>query len=382
MNMPVNQQAAQDTVDAFITGTGRLISGTPYEKQTTDWATKQPLPENKQKYFVGIAFMKNQDAITKFPIIWALMMQAAQGHPNASQWAAANWNGFHFKFEDGDDPKNKDKPGYPGHWILKFTNGYAPRILDENQMDVSQQPDAVYRGCFVRIVGSTKQNGAQGSQAGIYMNFNTIQRVAHGERIITGPDTAALLAANPVGQLPPGASQVPMSPQGGLPGMQQGAGMPGGMPGMQQPQGTGMPPQGGMPGMQQPQGTGMPPQGGMPQGMPQGQPQYQQPQGMPQGMPGAGMPQGQPQQYQQPQQGGMPQGMPGQQPMQYQQPQQQYQPPQGMPGQQVPQQPQQYQQPQGMPQGMPQGQPQYQQQGGMPGGMPQGVPGAGMPYAQ
>lgn len=80
MNMPVNQQAAQDTVDAFITGTGRLISGTPYEKQTTDWATKQPLPENKQKYFVGIAFMKNQDAITKFPIIWGLMMQAAQGH--------------------------------------------------------------------------------------------------------------------------------------------------------------------------------------------------------------------------------------------------------------------------------------------------------------
>lgn len=368
------QQAAQDTVDAFITGTGRLVQGTPYEKQTTDFITKQPLPENKQKYFVGIAFMKNQDDITKFPQIWALMQQAAQQHPNAQQWAAANWQGFHFKFEDGDDPKNANKPGFPGHWILKFSNGYAPRILDENQMDVSQQSDAVYRGCFVRVVGSTKQNGAQGSQGGIYLNFNTIQRVAHGERIITGPDTAAMLAAAPVGQLPPGASQVPTSPVGGLPGagapmggmpqqpMGGMPGMPGGMP--QQPQ----QPMGGMPGMpQQPQQ----PMGGMPQGMPGGMPQQPQqpmggiPGGMPQqpmgGMP-QGMPQGQPQQYQQPQQpmGGMPQG----QPQQYQQPQQQYQQPQGVPG------------------GMPQGQPQYQQQGGMPGGMPGGVPGAGMPYAQ
>lgn len=355
-------QTAQDTVDAFITGTGRLVQGSPYEKQTTDYITKQPLPENKQKYFCGIAFMKNQDGITKFPIIQSLMFQAAQQHPNAAQWAAANWNGFHFKLEDGDDPKNANKPGFPGHWILKFSNGYAPRILDENQMDVSQQPDALYRGCYVRVVGSTKQNGAQGSQGGIYLNFNTIQRVAHGERIITGPDTAAMLAAAPVGQLPPGASQIPTSPQGGLPG----AGAPmGGMPGM--PGGQPQQPMGGMPGMPggQPQGQPQQPMGGMPGMPPQGQPQ--QPMGgMPQGMPG-GMPQGQPQQYQQPQQpmGGMPQGMPQGQPQQYQQPQQQYQ------------------QPQGMPQGMPQGQPQYQQQqGGMPGGMPGGVPGAGMPYAQ
>lgn len=357
----MTQQMAQDTVDAFLTGTGRLVQGTPYEKQTKDYATKQDLPPEKQKYYVGIAFMKGQDGITKLPIIQQLMMQAAAQHPAAQQFAAVNWQGFKFKIEDGDAPQHKDKPGWAGHIIVKFSNGYAPRIVDENQIDVSGNPDAVYRGCYVRLVGSVKQNGAAGAQAGIYVNFNTIQRVAHGERIITGPDTMGMLASAPVGQLPPGASAVPvggssagMMPQqqqgGGVPGM-GGAGMPGAMPGMQQPQqqvpmgGAGMP--GAMPGMQQPQQ----------------QPQQQYaPQGMP-NMPGA-QPQQQPQQQYAPQ--GMP-NLPGQQAVQ-----QQYDPMQQQ--QQYAQQPQQQYAPQGMPQGMPQGQPQQQY-------APQGMPGA-HPYAQ
>ena len=40
-------QAAVDTIDAFITGTGRLVQGTPYEKQTKDYATGQPLPGSR-----------------------------------------------------------------------------------------------------------------------------------------------------------------------------------------------------------------------------------------------------------------------------------------------------------------------------------------------
>jgi len=236
----------QDTVDTFITGVGRLVQGTPYEKQTKDFATGQTLPENKQKYYVGIAFDKTQDAITKFTTIWALMQQAAATHPAAAMFAKANWAGFKFKFEDGDDPKNADKPGWKNHYILKFSNGYAPQILDENQNDVSQQPDALYRGCYVRIVGSVKQNGAQGAQAGIYMNFNCIQRVAHGERIQTGPDVRSLLGAAAIGALPPGASSIPQSPAGtpglpvagapaapaGLPGVPAGAPAPVATPGM------------------------------------------------------------------------------------------------------------------------------------------------------
>lgn len=237
-----------NTVDGFVTGVGRLVQGTPYEKQTTDYVTKQTLPENKQKYYVGVAFDKTQDAITGFSGIWALMQQAAAGHPAAAQFKAQNWMGFKFKYEDGDAPQHADKPGWKGHHILKFSNGFAPQILDENMNDVSQQPDAVYRGCYVRIVGSTKQNGASGAQAGIYMNFGTIQRVAHGERIQTGPDARAMLAgAGPVA-LPPGASAIPQS-TGAIPGApgsapaSVGAALPG-MPGAGAPVGgmPGLPP--------------------------------------------------------------------------------------------------------------------------------------------
>lgn len=203
----------QDSADMFITGTGRIVQGNPYEKQTIGHDGK-PLPEEKQKYFVGLAFDKTQDAITKFPTIWALMQQAAQAHPAASMWASQNWNGFHFKLDDGDAPQYAGKPGFKGCWILKFSNGFPPQILDENQMDVSQNKDAVYRGCYARIIGSTKQNGASGSQAGIYLNFNCIQRVAHGERIQSGPDVRSVLGAVPIGALPPGASAIPQSPAG------------------------------------------------------------------------------------------------------------------------------------------------------------------------
>lgn len=222
-----------NSVDGFVTGVGRLLQGTPYEKQKTDFVTKQELPENKQKYYVGIGFDKTQDAITGFPGIWALMQQAAASHPAAAQFKAQNWAGFKFKFEDGDAPQHADKPGWKGHWILKFSNGYAPAILDENMNDVSQQPDAVYRGCYVRVVGSTKQNGASGAQAGIYMNFGTIQRVAHGERIQTGPDHRAMLAGMGAVQLPPGASAIPQA-TGTIPGAPGSAPAPAGvsLPGM------------------------------------------------------------------------------------------------------------------------------------------------------
>ena len=226
----MTQAAFQDSPELFITGVGRLVQGDAYNKQTKDYSTQKELAPEKQKYYVGVAFDKTQDAITKFPTIWGIMQQAAAGHPAAAMFAKQNWSGFKFKFEDGDAPKNADKVGWKGCWILKFSNGFAPTILDENQMDVSQNPDAVYRGCYVRIVGSAKQNGASGDQAGIYLNFGTIQRVAHGEPIRTGPDVRALLGGAPVA-LPPGASAIPQAAPGGI----ATAGMPGaapvGMPG-------------------------------------------------------------------------------------------------------------------------------------------------------
>lgn len=233
-----------NTMDGFVTGVGRLVQGSPYEKQTLDHENK-PLPPEKQKYFVGVAFDKTQDAITGFPGIWAIMQQAAATHPNAAQFQAQNWNGFKFKMEDGDAPQHATKPGFKGHWVLKFSNGFAPGILDENMNDVSQQPEAVYKGCYVRIVGSAKQNKASGAQAGIFLNFGTIQRVAHGERIQTGPDHRAMLAgAGPVA-LPPGASSIPQA-TGTIPGAPGAPSAPAGisLPGLP---GAGAPVAGGAP---------------------------------------------------------------------------------------------------------------------------------------
>lgn len=261
--------------DGWLTGVGRLITGDPYNIQTRDHLGNEITDPKKMKFFVAIAFSKT-DPNTKFNEAWAYMQQAGEKHAQGAQFKAAGWAGFHFKMDDGDQPQFKDKLGYPGHWILKCSNGFQPRLYDETQANVQNDPTSIYKGCYVRAFLSAKPNTGVNGQAGIYLNVTMIQRCGHGAPIQSGPDFTQMLSQNAIA-LPVGASATPLAPLGAPAGLPAASGVPTGLPAGLPP--TGVPASTGLP-------AGLPPTGApagisLPAGVPAG---------VPVGLPGIGTP--------------------------------------------------------------------------------------------
>ena len=117
---------------------GRIVMGSLYDPSTTD-AEGKPLVvktgpnagKPRVNYFFALAIPKGAEphwAHTPWgQQIWNVGNQA---FPNAAQSPAFTW-----KIEDGDSqiPNKKgrkpiDNEGWRGHWILKFSGGFAPKV--------------------------------------------------------------------------------------------------------------------------------------------------------------------------------------------------------------------------------------------------------------
>ena len=115
---------------------------------------------------------------------------------------------------DSTGAPNNTKPGFAGHWIIRFSSGYEPKLVHQGQYITAK--DAIKRGYFIRVVGSCSPNtGAQ--KAGVYMNLEAIELVAYGEEIKTGIDAVGAFARSAPAYIPPGASSTPMAPPAGMP---------------------------------------------------------------------------------------------------------------------------------------------------------------------
>lgn len=231
---------------------GRIVMGSLYNPSTTD-AEGKPLVvktgpnagQPRVNYFFALAIPKGAEphwAHTPWgQQIWNVGNQA---FPNAAQSPAFAW-----KIEDGDSqiPNKKgrkpcDNEGWKGHWILKFSGGFAPKVYQQEGAGYVQvmQKDFCKPGYFVEVAFSVEGNGSQ-SQPGVYLNHSMVCFRAYGQEIQFGPDVASAgFGASP---LPAGASMTP--PAGAIP--------------MPQPAAAGVP--------------GMPPAPGVMPGMPQGLPQ-------------------------------------------------------------------------------------------------------------
>jgi hypothetical protein len=258
---------------------GRLISGDPWTKQTTD-QNNRPIPEEKQSYWFAVAIEKNAPGMNE---MLGLMFKAAQaGYANAPHIMAQINAGlaataFSWKVVDGDEMRANPTSGQQelrwkhgaGCWIAKFSttlpiasakyHGAVPTYCD---------PSEIKRGYYVNVPFSTSANGNQDHTAGVYLNPETICLVGYGPEIVGGRTLEQQLGAGPGAYMPAGMTKTPQAPGGGpapqpQPGPAQG-GMPGGAPQYQ--------PQPG-PAQHQPQHQPGPAQGGMPGGAPQ-QPQY------------------------------------------------------------------------------------------------------------
>jgi len=211
---------------------GRIVMGSLYDPSTTD-AEGKPLVvktgpnagQPRVNYFFALAIPKGAEphwAHTAWgQQIWACGNQA---FPNAAQSPAFAW-----KIEDGDSqiPNKKgrkpcDNEGWRGHWILKFSGGFAPKVYQQEGAGYVQvmQKDFCKPGYFVEVAFSVDGNGSQ-SQPGVYLNHSMVCFRAYGTEIQFGPDVAS--AGFGQSALPAGASMTP--PAGAIP-MPQAAAAP------------------------------------------------------------------------------------------------------------------------------------------------------------
>lgn len=225
--------------------TGRMVEGSLYElNERKDKKTNQPkigrdgLPIKQCYFALAIAKVPGQ---AWHATEWGqkLLQVGAAAFPNFYQHPSFAW-----KVIDGDSPTSSQpgaaapnsKEGWPGHWVIKFSSGFAPSVFtrgsDGKPVEMTQK-DAVNPGDYIQVAGTIAGNDSTDSP-GIYVNHRMVMVQGYGARIRTTgmPDpTKAGFDAAP--QLPAGASLTPIgTAMPGLPGAVPSAAALPGMPAM------------------------------------------------------------------------------------------------------------------------------------------------------
>ena len=110
-----------DNQNDYMYAVGRMVQGDVFNPQTKNM-NRGPLTDlkgnPKVQYFIGVAMAKTDPS---FNDIWAKLSAIAQaGFPGGETQRAD----FAWKVIDGDLPQHAQKPGFPGHWIFRFTSGF------------------------------------------------------------------------------------------------------------------------------------------------------------------------------------------------------------------------------------------------------------------
>lgn len=217
--------------EKFLTPVGRLVQGDLFTPQTTDQQGNprviktgpnagQPNPQ----YFIAVAFAKNDPG---WPALFAVFDRVARGSfptlfPNNGGCSHPQ---FAWKIIDGDGVDTSGKPnsakeGFAGHWVIRFTSGFAPKCFHAGHYNAAEQitdPKAIRRGYYVRVSGTVVGND-QMQKPGLYVNLELVELSGYGEEIVSGPDAAETFGGS-APQLPAGATATPMAAPMAAPGM-------------------------------------------------------------------------------------------------------------------------------------------------------------------
>lgn len=199
----------------LVTPVGRMVQGDCFEGSDKDQFGKLRTDKQGQpkiQFFVGLAIAKTDPTWAPF---WAAVVAKAQADFPGGEWQLPH---FAWKVVDGDQPKYATRDGFPGHYILRLTSGFAPRVVDSQP--VPQQivnPLEVQRGCYLQVQVNVVGNDDT-AKPGVYLNLGLTMRVGFGPLIVGGPPAEEVFAQR--GQLPPGASATPVGPVpvGAVPG--------------------------------------------------------------------------------------------------------------------------------------------------------------------
>lgn len=221
----------------------RIVQGDVWEPQLTNQQGQprvfqpphakagQPNPQ----WFIACAIAKNDPAWPPFKAI--LDSEAAASWPSLHP-AGVRVPGVAFsdKVIDGDGydttgKHNATKEGFAGHWIVRFTSGYAPKAYRQTSpgvyVEITDKAE-IKRGYYVRVAGSTLTN-QNATKPGIHVNLGMVELRAQGAEIISGPDAATAFGGAPQQALPAGATALPAavhSPGAGAPPPPPGAAPP------------------------------------------------------------------------------------------------------------------------------------------------------------
>lgn len=197
---------------------GRMVGGSLYRANpVTDNDGKPVLDKEgrpKTSYSIGVAIPKNGEP-TWQQTVWGQQIKQVA---DTAYGAQTQHPMFSWKITDGDsqipNKRNKrpcDQEGYPGHWVLWFSQSWAPRMCNANGTQDLTEPDAIVPGYFVQVFANVAANGSLSKPAqtpGVYLNPVAVALSGYGNRIAPNDvDTAAIGFGN--APLPPGASAMP-----------------------------------------------------------------------------------------------------------------------------------------------------------------------------
>lgn len=209
----------------LLFGVGRMVQGDLYNPNTEDfhgkplvYKTGQDAGKPRTEFFLAVAFPKNgtthwsqTDWGQK---IWAFAHSVWPGGDRS----AVMRDDFAFKIDDGDSTKlNKkskrpcDYEGFPGHWIVKFSGSFQPKLADKfGKRELGPNDLRVKCGDFVQVFATIKSNN-NNDNPGLYMNPEVIAHSGYGEEIRGGGVDISAVGFGVGVTLPAGASDVPLA---------------------------------------------------------------------------------------------------------------------------------------------------------------------------
>lgn len=198
---------------------GRMVGGSLYklfQRKNDDGSLKfkaDGVTKDEQMSF-GVAYAKDPQFPHWSQTPWGqqIMAVGAAGYPEQYQHPDFAW-----KVTDGDAKFSKkaggkapcSQEGYPGHWVIWFSQAWAPKIGNADGSKELTQTDAVVPGYFIQVLADVKDNKPSKSP-GVYMNPKGVALSAYGQKIVSSGDVDLKSAGFGGGPLPAGASAVPI----------------------------------------------------------------------------------------------------------------------------------------------------------------------------
>lgn len=179
---------------------GRMIGGSLYKpRPRTDNLGKPKLDAAGAPmtgFDFGVAIKKGAEASWQLTTWGAEIKKIGETAFGAQSLAPT----FAWKITDGDSviPNKKgriprDQDGYAGHWVLWFSQSWAPDLCNADGTQKLTEPDSIMPGYFVQVYADVKDNGSKNPSPGVYLNPIAVALSGYGERIeSSGVDTTSV----------------------------------------------------------------------------------------------------------------------------------------------------------------------------------------------